>query len=98
MANDPGKKEDLNFLSKDADWLKDSIVSHRIREEKGRFWVDMIFTDAEDPLRVLIKPIDHYHSRNKAAVHANILQRQISADPRDPRPKQPPNADDIRAN
>lgn len=98
MPDDTGNKKDLDFLSKDVDWLKSCIVSHEIKEEKGRFWVVMIFTDANDPLRKLIRPINDYPSRAKAEWHANILQRQISADPRDPRPKQNNNADDIRRN
>lgn len=49
-------------------------------------------------MKKLVRPINDYHSRQKAEWHANILQRQISADPRDPRPKEEPNADDIRRN
>lgn len=98
MAEDPGKKEDLNFLHKDADWLKSCVVTHEIKEEKGRYWVNMIFTDANDPLKKLVRPISDHPSRAVAERHADILQRQISADPRDPRPKQKPDADDIRRN
>jgi len=98
VADETGNPKDLDFLGKQADWLKNCIVSHKIKEEKGRYWVVMIFTDRDDSLKKLSRPINHYPSRQKAEWHANILQRQISADPRDPRPKQPPNADDIRSN
>ena len=98
MADGPGKKKDLNFIEGNADWLKTSIVSHRIDEKSGRFWVVMVFTDRNDPLRKLIRPITDYSTKQRAEWHANILQRQISADPRDPRPKQLPNADDIFPN
>lgn len=90
--------DDLSFLHEDADWLQTSIVSHRIEEKSGRWWVVMVFTDRDDPLRKLVRPITDYPTRQRAAWHANILQRQISADPRDPRPKQNPHADDIHPN
>jgi hypothetical protein len=98
MPEQPGKEEELNFLSQETDWLKTAVVSHRIREERGRFWIDMIFSDAEQPLRKLIRPINHYSTREKAEWHANILQRQISADPRDPRPKKDNDADHLFSN
>lgn len=96
MADRP--EDELGFLDDDTDWLKNAVVTHRIREEKGRYWIDMIFTDETTPLRKLIRPINHYATRRKAEWHANILQRQISADPRDPRPKPDTDADDIRRN
>ncbi|MEL7159941.1 MAG: hypothetical protein AAFN92_04225 [Bacteroidota bacterium] len=98
MPDDPGKKDDLRFLGDEADWLRTSIVTHRIEEKSGRFWIVMVFTDKADPLRKLVRPITDYPTRQRAEWHANLLQRQISADPRDPRPKQDPNADDIRSN
>lgn len=98
MINENGDRRDLEFLGQDAAWLKSCLVSHEIKVEKGRFWVVMVFTDRQDPMRKLIRPINDYDSRQKAEWHANILQRQISGDHRDPRPKQQPNADDIRRN
>ena len=91
-------EEWLDFLEGDTGWLKRAIVSHRIREEKGRYWVDLIFTDQENPLRKLRRPIDHYPSRQKAEWHANILKRQVGGDLRDPRPKPDNDADNIRSN
>lgn len=87
MPDDSGHKDDLKFLGAEAGWLKTCIVSHRIREEKGRYWIDMIFTDRDDPLRKLVRPISDHPSRERAEWQANLLQRQISADPRDPRAK-----------
>lgn len=98
MADETGNRKDTDFLGKQAGWLKDCVVTHKIKEEKGRYWVVMVFTDRNDPMKKLIRPINDYPSRQKAEWHANILQRQISADPRDPRPKEEPNADDIRRN
>ncbi|MEM9930207.1 MAG: hypothetical protein AAF840_10340 [Bacteroidota bacterium] len=98
MPDQPGQSDDLNEVFKDAEWLKKCVVSHRIREEKGRFWVEMIFTDRHDPLRKLIRPISDHPSRAVAERHADILQRQISADPRDPRPKDKGDADHIFPN
>ena len=98
MPEDPGKKEDLNFLQNDTSWLKRSIVSHEIQERNGRFWVVMIFTDEQDPLKKLIRPISDHPSLAVAERHADILQRQISADPRDPRPKKSNDDNNIRRN
>ncbi|MEQ8704424.1 MAG: hypothetical protein RIC19_10915 [Phaeodactylibacter sp.] len=98
MSDKTGDQKDLGFLGEQAGWLKKCLVTHKIKEEKGRFWVVMVFTDRDDPLKKLVRPINDYPSRQKAEWHANIFQRQISADPRDPRPKEQPDANDIRRN
>ncbi|MBC6995108.1 hypothetical protein QWY85_05260 [Neolewinella lacunae] len=98
MPEVPGKKEDLTFLAQEADWLRNSIVTHRIDEKSGRFWVVMLYTDPADALRKLVRPITDYPTRERAEWHANLLQRQISADPRDPRPKNSSDADDLFSN
>ncbi len=98
MPESPGKKEDLDFLDGDAGWLQHSTVSHRIDEKSGRFWVVMVFTDPADSVRKLVRPITDYPTRERAEWHANLLQRQISADPRDPRPKNSSDADDLFSN
>ena len=98
MADGPGKQPDLNFLGEDGDWLASSVVTPRVYEEKGRFWVSLIYTDKDDPLRKLVRVIDHYPTRRRAEMTADILRRQIGADLRDARPKKSTNADDIHPN
>ncbi|MEL6358730.1 MAG: hypothetical protein AAFQ01_02205 [Bacteroidota bacterium] len=98
MAEKPGSNKDLDFLSADPNWLKTCLVSHKIRSEKGRFWIDMIYTDPKDPLRKLVRTISDHPSLALAQRHADILQRQISADPRDPRKLDNKDADDIQRN
>jgi hypothetical protein len=92
------RHDELNFLGKNADWLRHSRVTHRVREERGRFYIDMIFTDRDEPLRKLVRTISDHPTRARAEWQANILQRQISGDARDPRPKPTDDADDIRRN
>jgi hypothetical protein len=91
-------EHELDFLHGDAGWLRHCRVTHRIREERGRYWVDMIFTDRDDPMRKLVRPISDHMTRERAEWQANILRRQVSGDARDPRPKPTPDADDIRRN
>ncbi|MEM8585672.1 MAG: hypothetical protein AAGF87_15440 [Bacteroidota bacterium] len=98
MAEKPGSDKDLDFLSADPSWLKTCLVSHKIRAEKGRFWIDMIYTDQKDPMRKLIRTISDHPTLTLAQRHADILQRQISADPRDPRKLDNKDADDIQRN
>ncbi|MEM6394887.1 MAG: hypothetical protein AAF741_00970 [Bacteroidota bacterium] len=98
MEEKAGNEKDLNFLSADPNWLKTCVVSHRIRQEKGRFWIDMIYTDQNDPMRKLVRTISDHPSLALAQRHADILQRQISADPRDPRKLDQGHADDIQHN
>ncbi len=67
-------------------WLKDAIVSTRVTPLDGRCLVELVFTDPQDPLHFLVRVIDTYCSRTKAEHCADIMRRQIGADPRDPRP------------
>ena len=97
MMDEPGDRTDLNFIDR-GDWLASSLVTTRVHEERGRWWVSLIYTAKDDALRKLVRTIDHYSTRRRAELAADILRRQIGADPRDPRPKQAPDADDIHPN
>lgn len=98
MPDRLGSGDELNFFGADADWLRGSHVTSHVREERGRFWVDLLFTDRDEPKRKLVRRIDHYATRAKAEWHANILLRQVRADPRDDRPQNPNDAHDLRSN
>ena len=70
----------------DYDWLKDSLVSTRISAIDGRYLVELVFTDPQDPFHCLVRVIDTYDSLKRASWFADIMRRQIGADLRDPRP------------
>lgn len=77
----PHDKHDYGLLGEDA-WLNDSAVTYRVREADGRWHVEMVFTNTDDPTQMLVRPIDHYPSRARAELFARNFQRQIRRDPR----------------
>ena len=81
MPQPPRRNDDYGLLGDDS-WLERCAVSYRIRQQRGRYHVEMIFTDCDDPAQVLVRPIDHYASRRKAELHAELFLRQIRRDPR----------------
>lgn len=98
MPDRLGSDDELGFINEDSGWLRDSYVTSHVREESGRYWVDLLFTDRSAPARKLLRPIDHYATRTQAAWYANILLRQVRADPRDDRPQIPDDDHDLRRN
>ena len=74
-------KGDL-FLLLDDRWLPNTEVKSIIYQRKGRWHVDMLFLSLEDPLKIIIRKIDHYHSQKKAETFASIFQRGIRKDAR----------------
>ena len=76
-----GFSTDMDFLS-DEEWIRDSEVIYQIREKKGRWHVSMLFFSIYAPMRIIVRQIDHYHSRKRAETFANIFQRGIRKDAR----------------
>lgn len=81
MPQPPPRKDDYGLLGDDS-WLETCRVNYRIRAERGRYHVEMIFTDCADPAQMLIRRIDDYPSLRKAELYAGIFLRQIRRDPR----------------
>ena len=76
-----GKQADLRFLYQDS-WLQETVVQYSIECRKGRYWISMIYIDAQNPFRFLIRTINHYSSFSKAQLAALFFQRGIRRDPR----------------
>ncbi|MEO0898103.1 MAG: hypothetical protein AAFY71_16960 [Bacteroidota bacterium] len=76
-----GQAIDMDFIS-DESWIQDSEVISQIKEKRGRWHVNMLFFSIYSPMRMLVRQIDHYHSKKKAETFANIFLRGIRKDPR----------------
>ncbi|MEO0470771.1 MAG: hypothetical protein AAF206_14180 [Bacteroidota bacterium] len=76
-----GDEADLTLLL-DEQWMQETEVSYLIQEMAGRWHVSMIFISIHEPLKIVVRRIDHYHSKKKAEQFAQIFQRGIRKDPR----------------
>lgn len=76
-----GKASDF-FLLENERWIMDTEVKYLIQEVRGRWFVSMLFISLYDPMHMLLRKIDHYHSRQKAETFASIFQRGIRKDAR----------------
>ena len=72
---------DLAVL-KEEKWLQDAEVQYLVYGRKGRWYVDMLFFDTHEELKIRIRKINDYHSRKKAETFASIFQRGIRKDTR----------------
>jgi len=76
-----GKPSDLNILMDDS-WLIDTEVRYRLVDRKGLWYLSMIYVAVQNPLQLICRKIDHYHSEKKAHIFARLLQRGIRKDAR----------------
>lgn len=76
-----GTEADLQFLHQD-DWLQETAIEYNVIPRKGRFWIKIIYVDAQNPFRFRIRTINHYSSLSKAEQAAQFFQRGIRRDPR----------------
>ena len=77
----PAPERDLEVLIDDK-WLQDAEVQYLIYGRRGRWYVDMLFFDIHEKLKIRIRKINDYHSRQKAETFASIFQRGIRKDTR----------------
>ncbi len=77
----PGQIIDFGFLEEDK-WLVDTEVKYILLEKKGQWHLTMIYIAVENPLKLLCKRIDAYHTAKKAMIYASILQRSMRKDNR----------------
>ncbi|MEL6866365.1 MAG: hypothetical protein AAFP19_18215 [Bacteroidota bacterium] len=81
LADFPGKQEDLKLLKEDR-WLMDTEVCYQLIEKRGQWHLTMIYIAVDNPLKLMCRKIDIYHSEKKAKTFARILQRGIRKDAR----------------
>ncbi len=72
---------DLDFI-KNGKWLKDSEVRYRLYVEKGRWHLCMLYVWIENPIQLICRFIDHYESKNKALIYAELFKRGMQKDAR----------------
>lgn len=77
----PAPEGDLAVL-KEEKWLQDAEVQYLVYGRNGRWYVDMLFFDIHEKLKIRIRKINDYHSRQKAETFASIFQRGIRKDTR----------------
>ena len=77
----PAPEEDLGLL-KDDRWLQNAEVQYLVYGRRGRWYVDILFFDTHEELKIRIRKINDYHSRKKAETFASIFQRGIRKDTR----------------
>jgi hypothetical protein len=76
-----GEVNDLTLLL-DEKWMMDTEVKYSIQAKRGRWFVIILFFSIHDPMKILLRLIDHYHSYEKAQTFASIFQRGIRKDAR----------------
>ena len=76
-----GQRIDLFLLEEDA-WMQDTEVKYVIQRIRGRWHVHMVFFSLKEPMKIVVRHIDHYHSKQKAERFAKIFQRGIRKDAR----------------
>jgi len=76
-----GDPVDITVLDEET-WIMNTEVLYSIQKMKGRFHVIMLFFSIFDQLKLVVRHIDHYNSRQKAEIYAKIFQRGIRKDPR----------------
>ncbi|MEM6726192.1 MAG: hypothetical protein AAF598_19265 [Bacteroidota bacterium] len=77
----PGNANDLSFIE-DGGWLLNTEVRYLIQERRSRWHVYMVFVAVENPMKLICRHIDSYHSIQKAETFAKIFQRGIRKDAR----------------
>ncbi|MEM7371469.1 MAG: hypothetical protein AAF587_22835 [Bacteroidota bacterium] len=80
-AETKGDESDL-YLFRDSAWLQNSEVRYALLPKRGRWHVYMLFLSLDEPIKLLIRYLDHYPSKNKAETFARIFQRGIRKDSR----------------
>ena len=76
-----GNRDDLELLVDDK-WMQETEVKYLIQERVGRWHVMMLFISIDEPLKLILRNIDHYHSYERAERFAQIFQRGIRKDAR----------------
>lgn len=79
--NQKGASADLSVLVEDA-WLVNTEVRYRLVNRQGLWHLTMVYVAVENPLQLLCRKIDRYHSEKKALLFARLLQRGIRKDAR----------------
>lgn len=77
----PGLPIDLKLLMEDR-WLADTEVRYFIQKRKSLWHLSMLYISIYDPLKLICRKIDFYHSEHKALTFAQIFQRGIRKDAR----------------